>query len=298
MNSDQPMVVPDGTGGRSDHRARRKIAGQVTIIALVGLLALRLPYLASIVAVNHAQWLLLRLHVGPSLADGQRDLASREVSNLYGAATALDRRVADRPYGQLLRCGPDNYSQCPLPTCTRASYVSAVLLGVAQALVGAGQVSTARELYARLASICPWSFEIQQAWSKLEERSGELDKALAVQEKVTQLWPGHPYEAPDDTRSAADLPPNGAYQLAEARYKLGRLYAQNGKPAEAIAAMEQATETYPPGRANPYMYYDLGVLYERDGSTDKARWAFQQALVLMPDMAPASRKLKGLSASK
>jgi Flp pilus assembly protein TadD len=91
---------------------------------------------------------------------------------------------------------------------------------------------------------------------------------------------GHAEEAANAflalTRSNADL--GGPHA------NLGIIYRQEGKPAEAVAELEQAVQLNP---QQPVFLNQLGISYRQQGQFAKAREAYEKAIALDPNYPAA-----------
>jgi Flp pilus assembly protein TadD/peroxiredoxin len=102
-------------------------------------------------------------------------------------------------------------------------------------------------------------------------------------------------EASPDERLARALPFEGTFYSAPGRrdyVPYGRDLLDQGLEAQAIVAFEQAAR----GNPNASILYRLGSLLVKTGQTAKARAAYEQALVLQPDLSEASNDLGTLLA--
>jgi len=79
--------------------------------------------------------------------------------------------------------------------------------------------------------------------------------------------------------------------LSKAYNDLGTIYAKLGMFDEAISEMEKSIDI------NPYesdYYYNLAIIYEFLGQSDKAKFLFKTALALNPDNSLVLEKLNKL----
>lgn len=98
------------------------------------------------------------------------------------------------------------------------------------------------------------------------------------------LRTGHMQEAEKMLRTLATREP----ELSGPQANLGLLYSRNGKPREAIAALQRAIDINP--RRAVY-HNELGILYREEGQFDNARRSYLRALELEPDYALAHRNI-------
>jgi tetratricopeptide (TPR) repeat protein len=102
-------------------------------------------------------------------------------------------------------------------------------------------------------------------------------------------------EAPPDERLARALPFEGILYSAPGRrdyVPYARDLLDQGLEAHAAVAFEEAAR----GRPSASILYRLGSLLVKTGQTAKARAAYEQALVLQPDLSEASNDLGALLA--
>ena len=100
----------------------------------------------------------------------------------------------------------------------------------------------------------------------------EFDSALDA------LNAGHTEEA---ARSFLALTRSHA-ELGGPHANLGIIYRQTGKPAEAVAELEQAVKLNP---QQPVFLNQLGIAYRQQGQFAKAREAYEKAIALDPGYA-------------
>ncbi|HUU85481.1 MAG TPA: tetratricopeptide repeat protein [Phycisphaerae bacterium] len=100
---------------------------------------------------------------------------------------------------------------------------------------------------------------------------------------------GRPDEAIRSTRSAVQIDP----QNIQALVQLGRLYQQSHRDTEAIACLNQAIAM---GAKYADVYYLLGNLYRRSGQAEQARRAYVRALKINKNYQAARTALETLAA--
>ena len=197
-----------------------------------------------------------------------------------------------------------------------------------------GQPGTAAEAFSRAVTELPWDvsahFQLGQAYAasgREDLARPEWNQARAAPFFVTQ---SRAQLAQDDSRAARrsleialELEPG----LPEVHYALGRLYADEGKIAQAIQSVQaglgrdhspigqwvaraqiailqqdwpavlkyyQQAQSVEPG--NPALAIKIGQTYADLGRTEQAAAYFRQAIQLDPDYLPAYASLVGLYA--
>lgn len=100
---------------------------------------------------------------------------------------------------------------------------------------------------------------------------------------------GRSDEAVAATECAVDLDP----RMTRALVQLVDLYQQVDRHADALVRLERALQA---GVRYADVYYLLGNLYRRDGKTDRARWAYSQALQINENYTAARSALEALAA--
>ncbi len=102
------------------------------------------------------------------------------------------------------------------------------------------------------------------------ERLGRRGEAIAITEQAVRVDPG----------------------CVRALIQLGTLYGQTNRLDDAAGRLEEAIAR---GAAYPDVYLLLGDQYRRSGRTDRARWAYRQALRLNDQFAAAQEALASLA---
>src|SRR5262249_35927164 len=111
-------------------------------------------------------------------------------------------------------------------------------------------------------TLSPQLVEAYLALAALEVEAQSFGPAITAGEKVLQLQP----------------------QNTLARLLLGQAYLGKGETSKAIAMLQAVTEQTP---KNPLGYYHLGRAYRQQKQEREALKAFEQALVLNPDLQEA-----------
>ncbi len=129
----------------------------------------------------------------------------------------------------------------------------------------------------------------EEALAALEEVLRDMPDSAPAHYRLANLLaslPGRQAEAISHYERALELDPG----VAVVHYDLARRLA--GSPDQLAAALAHTTEAVrlDPGFVEAYNL--LGVLQVRAGRMDEARAAWQQALAIRPDFAPAQRNLR------
>lgn len=166
-----------------------------------------------------------------------------------------------------------------------------------------GRLLEAERIFRSLAAPGAHRFLALTALADLFEQQHRLDEALVARKDLTAEDPDNLHfcaqlagllDAMGQTDAAIE-----AYvkflqrrpDAAIAHFNVARLYAQQKKYAEAIAAYENAIRL---DIEQPYeAYSNLGILYSDSQVPDKAREMFERALELKPDYVPAIHNLAG-----
>ena len=79
---------------------------------------------------------------------------------------------------------------------------------------------------------------------------------------------------------------NKAYRQKQARARrdLGERYLANNQTSKALEQFLTALEIYPD---DPYLHYDLALVYDMKGALDKTEYHLKEAIVLKPDYSDA-----------
>ena len=148
----------------------------------------------------------------------------------------------------------------------------------------------AESLYEWLAFNCPESFEVFTGWAGLKRGRGDYEPAIRLMETAMTLEPQLP---PFDFRQA-DVPRPiwRDVTLARTYTEIGVILQENQQYEQAILVLEASIELYPPGTVSPWLYNLLGVLCYETWQLDKAKWAFEEALAIEPNLPEAPMYLE------
>ncbi len=72
-------------------------------------------------------------------------------------------------------------------------------------------------------------------------------------------------------------------------YNLGLIYRRNGLPRRSLAAFERATAAAP---SNDVLFYNLGLIYRRNGLTRRSLAAFERSAEINPRHIPSGNPVR------